>query len=289
MRCQFTLKDWRRETGQQRFSLAKWKLLSGLKRFTLPAWCDFVEGGDEPAPYHADAVHFDGANSSLRIAALAAVDSGVGALSFWLRQATAQDSVPLYAIDPDVNYVTLAQFDATATLEFDFSDEEGDNNVGLFGDNNCISANAWHHVLCAWKVDLGAGLKILKMYVDDVDVSNKIDDTGDAFDVVLNGLPFYLGSDGGGGDPVMDLADFWFAPNQSLLTGSAITEATRRKFISAGLKPVDLGGNGEIPTGVSPVVFHSGDADHFAANRGTGGASSLVGNPFTNASTSPSD
>jgi len=65
-------------------------------------------------------------------------------------------------------------------------------------------------------------------------------------------------------------------------------EANRRKFIDAIGKPVFLGSDGSLPTGVAPAMFFSGDSTAFATNRGTGGPFTLTGS-LTNASTSPSD
>jgi hypothetical protein len=53
-------------------------------------------------------------------------------------------------------------------------------------------------------------------------------------------------------------------------------------------KPVNLGTNGQTPTGTIPAMFFSGDASGFPTNQGTGGAFTLTGS-LTNASTSPSD
>jgi hypothetical protein len=66
-----------------------------------------------------------------------------------------------------------------------------------------------------------------------------------------------------------DVADLWFT-NQYL---DITQETVRRKFITAGGKPVFLGNNGELPTGASPLVFFSGDRTVWNAgtNKGTGG------------------
>jgi len=85
------------------------------------------------------------------------------------------------------------------------------------------------------------------------------------------------------------LAEVWFAPGQYL---DFSVEANRRKFITAGGKPANLGADGSLPTGTAPLIYlhlNNGEAvENFATNRGTGGSFSITGTLDT-ASTSPSD
>lgn len=286
MRCQFTMQDWRRRTGHRRFSLAAWKALSGLKRFTLPAWCDFLEqGAGGGASYTASAVHFDG-DAMLSIASLACTDNEFCSFSLWLKRPLA-DPNPLWMTDP--NGTAAPEFAAvTGTpkpLLFMVQDLAGDNTLSARITNPSAD---WSHILGSCRTNLSAGNKIIKLYQNDVDVTNEIDDEDDSFSIAINGRDVYVGGDIFG-QLAGDMADFWLAPGQSLLTGSDIAEATRRKFISAAGKPVYLGESGELPTGTPPAVFFSGDSTGFVTNRGTGGGFTLIDGPLTNASTSPSN
>lgn len=140
----------------------------------------------------------------------------------------------------------------------------------------------------------GAGL-ISKLYVNDVDVSNQTTGVHGPFTNGANGLPFWVGNDD---SPAADgfigsIAELWIAPGQSLLDGSGdIPLATRRKFISATGKPVNLGADGSTPTGTAPAIFlrraPAAAASTFATNLGTGGNFAITGT-LTNAPTSPSD
>lgn len=65
-------------------------------------------------------------------------------------------------------------------------------------------------------------------------------------------------------------------------------EATRLKFRNAGGKPVNLGSDGSIPTGGSPIQYFSGATVDWHTNKGTGGGFTENGT-LTTASTSPSD
>jgi hypothetical protein len=79
-----------------------------------------------------------------------------------------------------------------------------------------------------------------------------------------------------------DIADFY-------MTNELVTDIT--KFAVNG-KPVDLGSDGSLPSGTSPVVFLHVDvgetANNFLTNAGTGG-NYVVGGALATASSSPTD
>lgn len=149
------------------------------------------------------------------------------------------------------------------------------------------SMNAWHHMLASW--DLAAGT--INFYHDDVSDKSVVTSTNDVIDYTVGA---------GGGDWSISgvagltwvgaLADLYFAPGQYL---DFSIVANRRKFISATKKPVYLGADGSIPTGVAPIVYqHLADAEapaNFATNRGPGGNFTRTGSALTTHGTSPSD
>jgi len=59
-------------------------------------------------------------------------------------------------------------------------------------------------------------------------------------------------------------------------------EANRRKFINADGTLVDLGDNGELPTGTSPIAYYKVDATTIQTNRGVGGQTLVPVNTQTN-------
>lgn len=121
-------------------------------------------------------------------------------------------------------------------------------------------------------------------YIDGVQAIFTINDSTGTFDVVINGLPYYIGADTFGDNLTGDVADLWIAPGVSLvgLDGN-ISPTNLAKFIDPTTKkPVNPSG---FPS--APMLF-SGDHTGFATNQGTGGAFTVTGT-LTNASTSPSD
>lgn len=248
--------------------------------------------GSGGASYHADAVHFDGSDF-LNTESLTCTDSTNFSMSVWFKLTTAVPlaaSQALWVSDPLNFYITYCELQAPAQVRTVLSNDDGEDTITVDTNPDNLITNDWHHLLVSVDANHAEGQKVAKVYLDDVDVTQIANDAGGAFSVALNGLKFvFAGSDGGGTAGFDgDIADFWCAPAQSLLTAGDIPEATRRKFISAAGKPVDLGADGATPTGVAPAIFFSGDATGFGTNKGTGGAFTLAGS-LTNASTSPSD
>lgn len=234
-------------------------------------------GGDD---YVADAVHF-ASNVGLTIASLTASDSPFLTVSCWCKF-DIDDGGKLFLFD----YADFGSPDSSlgfggwlfGTIKTDFSADISMEAAGL-------SENVWHHLLLSVDTNHGDSAKILKAYVDDVDVTNILSNTGSAYSMPFSGKSLAVCFDGSTNTSVGDFADIWIAPGQFI---DLTVEANRRKFIDASGKPVDLGADGSMPTGTAPAVFFSGDATGFATNKGTGGAFTLTGS-LTNASTSPSD
>jgi len=254
-----------------------------------------VNSGGGGGGYTTGAVHFAGAASEVICAALTATDSGVCSFAWWYQYASDQNSTELYTVDEANLYLSGGEaegppqgnikqfwFDATRASSFNYS-----ASAESFG------FNQWHSIIGSVKTDLGAGSKIVAVYADDTLLTfGNVTDASAAFNIAFNGLSFSVGDDSFGDGAVFDCADFWFAPNQSLLVAGDIPLATRRKFRDGSGKPVNLGATGSTPTGVAPAVFlrraAGAAASTFATNLGTGG-NFTGGGSITNAATSPSD
>src|SRR5690606_13525306 len=72
------------------------------------------------------------------------------------------------------------------------------------------------------------------------------------------------------------LAELWFQPGLYL---DLSDEENRRKFITADLRPVDLGPSGDAPTGSAPLVYLGGAPESWHINLGTGGGFTVHGSP----------
>jgi hypothetical protein len=250
-----------------------------------------AEGEGGGGAYTAQAAHFGGLGVRLSIESLSCTDAPVGGFSFWAL-VTAQDGFPSFwyvnPIDILVSQMGIDQIPADPITGFELSEADGSPYASIGPAS--VAASVWVHYLSAWDTDHATNEKIIKLFINGVDSSAVVDDfSAGAFIPAFNGQQFYLSDDTYGDALTWDVADFWFAPGQNLLTGGTISPATVAKFISGG-KPVDLGEAGATPTGVAPAIFfkRDGAASTFATNRGTGGAFTLNGE-LTSASTSPSD
>lgn len=188
------------------------------------------------------------------------------------------DSYVGASIDTDGSNLNAFVYDSGGT---DFADV-GSNAV-------TVPDSTWVPVFVSWNTNFSAGNKLLNLYVGDTDYKQTTDDTAAAFSVFLSSDPWYVGQNVFNLDTfVGDMAEFWF--DDSYIDFSV--EANRRKFMTAGGKPVDVGTDGSTPTGSAPIIYLSvrpGDAAaDFCTNRGTGGNFTQNGT-LALASTSPSD
>lgn len=128
-------------------------------------------------------------------------------------------------------------------------------------------ARGWVHVLFAFDTDAGWAY----VYIDDVDDTTittltsgaTIDFTPTAWAVGGVSVAKYQ----------FDVGQIWVAPGSAL---DLTTEANRRYFVTAGVRPKLLGADGSAP-GITPAMYFDGDASSFGTNRGSGGAFTQTG------------
>jgi hypothetical protein len=247
-----------------------------------------------PPPGTVGAVHFDG-STYLDLAALTATDSTVLSFSFWYKSAAdiGAGGSPLWVgdtagLNPGADGGAALQNFAEGTY---LRQSTSFANALVFGTTVTATNSQWHNVLVMADVNHAAGLRIFKLYIDDVDVTDTpATDTGVAFTMVANGLQFTIGGDTFGDNVTMDFAECWWGLNQFI---DFTVSSNRRKFISATKKPVGLGADGSLPTGTPPTFFLSltpaAAPSTFATDlSGNGNTFSITG-ALTTASSSPSD
>ena len=138
------------------------------------------------------------------------------------------------------------------------------------------AGTGWHHFLASSDQGVAGSAKL---YMDDVDETIVLA----AVDVELDfTTPLNRVASG----VLAGEAPGWFWPGclaELYINFGAFldltVEANRRKFITASLKPVDLGADGSTPTGVQPILYFSGDASNFHLNKGSGGGFVKKGAP----------
>lgn len=248
--------------------------------------------------FYAKAVTFNGSTQYLTRGAdlTSNADSKVGIFSCWLKFNASGD-----ANQNNIYATTQSGVPSTSGQFFVFRSPSGSpffNRLNVFGqapddtaafnvvsDDSFTSADGWVHLLASW--DLANNLA--HMYINDV--VNESSSNKNNKNVDYTKPEHAVGSSSVGATKFAgDMAELYLNNDEYI---DITVEANRRKFISALGKPVDLGSNGQRPTGASPIVYlgiRDGDASSvFAVNKGTGGNFTVNGGVLSIASTSPSD
>lgn len=241
-----------------------------------------------------DSADFDGTNDYMtRTTLVGAADSKSGILSYWVRIDSNVDFARALVINTAANAIRFISF-TRGTIA---GGGDVDGQIGIWGRNSAgtqilkigtasaPSASAtWLHFLASW--DLAASTA--RVYLNDVQDETITTLTDDLVDYTVDGPAVGAGPTGGLKLNGV-LAEVYFALGQYL---DFSIVSNRRKFLSAGGKPVFLGADGSLPTGTAPIIYqHLDDGEavaNFATNRGTGGDFTITGTLDTG-STSPSD
>lgn len=250
----------------------------------------YAHGSASSGPYACDSADFDGDFDYLRRVGgiTGATDSKLLTFSFWMNVDDFIGDVLSWAnslAGPPINMRWTYSSGQPRIIGDNASGAEVFDIIANAGGWSGFSTGTWNHVLGS--VDLADTSK-RHLYINDVNRLHVFTYTNNTIDFTKADLGIGAACNG---DNKIDgrLADVWVD------YGTYINFAdsnNRRKFISAAGKPVNLGANGELPTGAAPEIFlHLDDgqaAVNFATNRGTGGGFTVTGALSTGA-TSPSD
>jgi hypothetical protein len=240
--------------------------------------------GTDTAPpgFPVNAVHFDGTNDHLnRGAGLTGGSDGNSILiSLWFNF-TGGDGVAQYFFTDSSNKILihrrtsgLFQFRlrsaAPATLW----------EIDTTASYTTASNPGWHHMLIAAELD---GTPVGQIYIDDSAAPFTVAEALATGSIDWTETDYFVGSTQVPGSRLNgDFAEVYITDEYLDIS----IEANRRKFVTGGIKPVDLGGDGSDPTGTAPLIFMSGDTDTWHTNKGSGGGFTENG-ALTDAASSP--
>lgn len=245
-------------------------LIKPKKKFWMPSIAPYyAAAGGGGGGYTAQGVYFDTSTSTHRGSSLTGIaNSKVGTFSFWFKavggDGTTQ-TIFLNGFGTGGIFQIARDGNVSNTISFLAQDITGTNILFARSTLSFGVADGWKHVLASWNLATAT----IQLYVEDAaDTPTSIIDTNATIDYVGAGSRDVFFGDAGGGNSNFDISDFWCDPT----TFNDLTNVTfRRKFISAGLAPVDLGTTGQLPTGSTPILFCKGPTTNFLANLGTGG------------------
>lgn len=265
--------------------------------FSVAIFGRLAEGG-------GGAVHFDGATWISTSLGLGLSNAASGSISVWINPASPLD-VSFETIIAD--YVTASGSDSDLIVNFVGSGGSPANTLrpnwangvngigqtltsGQATSASTITAAMWINILMAWDCTITSSPMATVYFNDAAKALVDFGISGTGFEVQLAsilgwaiGAQYYEDS-GAQSFFTGDMYDLWFAPDQYI---DFSIEANRRKFIDADGAPVDLGANGNLPTGTAPAIFLHGGASSFATNQGTAGDIFAVTGTLTDA-TAPS-
>lgn len=239
-----------------------------------------VGGGGGGSVFTANAVNFDGTNDFLDIAGAlsGAVDNKTGLFSFWLNfnGGNGISQQILIGGDSDISFLRRTDDKIVFTLR------DAANLIvwQAITTTTFNDLSGWMHFL----LSLNAGLPARHIFVNDILETVTSETTNDTT-INWDGVVGAIGATAAAANKIdADMAEVYFT-NEFL---DISVEANRRKFIDLDGKPVDLGGDGSVPTGTVPLVFQSGATVFWHTNKGSGGGFTENG-ALTDAATSPSD
>lgn len=241
-------------------------------------------GGGGGGAFLVDAANFDGSNDYLkRVGFVGAADSKLLTMSWWMRVDTWNNARRLFMSKQSV---TMHAFETQTTdnrFFIQLKDTAGSVRMEAYTGTLAV-ATPYHFLL---SIDMSDTAK-RHLYVNDASNVTWQNYADHVLDFTYTDWSIGGNPDGGA---LFDaqLAEFYFAPGQYI---DFSVQANRRLFRSATGKPVSLGADGSVPTGVAPKAYlHLDDgetANNFRLNRGTGGDFTLIGTLDTG-SWSPSD
>ncbi len=239
-------------------------------------------GGGDPAEIAVNAVNFDGTNDWLSRGdgLTGAADTKTFLMSWWFKIGGGDGST-LRWISAEGDLVTVTR-SGTNHLAINLVSPSISTVWSVATtDTYVVSGATWNHVLIA----LNAAADIQQIYVNDVVPGLGAPTTSDDLVDFTRSDWANMGKVTTGGNKWDgDIAEYYMT-NEFL---DLSVESNRRKFISAGGKPVDMGSDGADPTGTPPLIFFSGPTVGWHTNKGSGGGFTENG-ALTDASSSPSD
>lgn len=203
---------------------------------------------------------FDGTNDWLNRGAnlTGAVDSKKFMISFWCKFTGGDGDFVGMLYSSDGGVFRLKRQADQLTV---------DCSVGNFSTSGTLTvATGWFHCL----ISCDAGINRAQIYINDV--SDSVIGGGALTDAAIgfSGLIDW----GVGAIPTGSVkadalfSEFYFQIGESLDMSNS---TNRRKFITAGGHPADMGADGSTPTGTQPLIYLHNQVPNFQTNLGSGG------------------
>lgn len=236
-----------------------------------------------PPPILANAVTFDGASACLTKAADLAgnADSYASLTSCWFKRSGGVGTrMTLLA---SVGAWFRLWIETSNLLKAEIDDTPGTSAL-IFSSTAALTDTSWHHLLVALGTNYPAGQKQCQVYLDDVALAGTVTDAQAAF--LGNYARTAWGVASSSSAAALwtgSIAELWMANAWPVPLFDLSLTKNRRKFITAGGKPANLGLNGVGPTGRQPIIYLPNAAGTVGTNQGYGGNFTINGAPSAGA------
>lgn len=227
--------------------------------------CPVLQSLDVAAPEIAVEFNTQSAAAALTYAGVGPASSQ-GLLSIWFYLAATGGVDGIFRQGATINNRFIVnRDDSTGEFSIALANTAGVNQYSALATEPGTITNAWAHLLVSYDVGFAAGARIVQCAVNGVltppvpfvDIGAAMSITG-TLDISMGGsLSFGC------------VGQVWYGMGQFL---DLTVPANIALFVNpTGPEPVNLGANGEIPTGVSPTIFLNGAGAAFLTNDGTAG------------------
>jgi len=160
--------------------------------------------------------------------------------------------------------------------------------VRRYSNETVVAASGWQHILASWDLT-SIGSPVFNAYLTDAAVTWQVSPNilVGGTEIDYTDTDFFMGAFGAAADQPVNgcLSEVYINEAEYL---DITVESNRRKFISAGGKPVELGSDGSDPTGTAPIIYLPNVYTSFQTNAGSGGNFTVTG-ALTDCATAPSD
>ena len=237
--------------------------------------------------YVTQAVSFDGTDymtGTANTPLAGSVNSQKGMVSFWVRMRGNDGGYHLLFENANESGLQMLR---GPDNKWDISAKNAAGiNAAAHGKTSALftTAQGWQHVLVSWDVDVVR----YDLYVNDVSSKDGSSGVDGSYTISYTSpQTITIGARGAGSLPcILDIEDLWIHYG----TGPDLSvAATRRGFISAAGKPVDLGATGVVG-GLTPIAYFSGRSGvaSWHVNKGSGGNMFTLTGTLAAAPTQPS-
>jgi hypothetical protein len=226
-----------------------------------------------PPAFSPRGAYLDG-NDAYRDVAMPNVPAGPkGMISMWYRSADSAWNAAtrtLFSFRVGSAVRLEAKTTNSGRITITLTNDTGSNSIVCYAGPGNLQhvVGQWYHMLMEWD-ETGGGVWIngnlvgTKAFTVLTMAGQNLTQMG--IGAQSTGSQYWLGS----------LAHVWISVSQWL---DLSVQANREKFALAGV-PVDLGGSGELPTGIVPEWYYDGDAPTWS-NHGTASSVALDGGPL---------